>query len=185
METKIGDLVIDERLIKSIEKGEESSILQLYDASFSVLMNVVIRYKKNHEDRVSLINNAFMKAITHIQDFKVGTSYSAWIKTILKREIIDDFRKNKRRLLEVSMANVPESMETERLVWNMDREIETKQIEALLLKLPAATRTVFNLFLWEDLRPSEIASELTISIETVRWHIKTARKLMRQQMEQL
>jgi RNA polymerase sigma factor (sigma-70 family) len=67
----------------------------------------------------------------------------------------------------------------------MDREIETKQIEALLLKLPAATRTVFNLFLWEDLRPSEIASELTISIETVRWHIKTARKLMRQQMEQL
>lgn len=185
METKIGDLIIDEQFISRIEKGDESSILQLYDASFSQLMHVVIRYKKNHEDRISLINNAFMKAIKHIRHFQEGTSFNAWIKTILKREIIDDFRKNKRRMMEVSMADVPESMETEIVEWNMDRALETKQVEALLLKLPTATRTVFNLFLWEDLRPSEIASELTISIETVRWHIKTARKLMRQQIEQL
>jgi RNA polymerase sigma-70 factor (ECF subfamily) len=185
LETKIGDLNIDETLIKSIEIGDESSILRLYDASFSVLMNVVARYKTNHEDRISLINNAFMKAITHLRDFTPGTSYSAWIKTILRREIIDDFRKNKRRLLEVSMAIVPDNKEFEPNEWDLDRALETKRVEALLLKLPTATRTVFNLFLWEDLRPSEIATELTLSVETVRWHIKTARKLMRQQIEQL
>lgn len=121
METKIGDLSIDESLIKSIEKGEETSILLLYDASFSVLMNVVVRYKKNHEDRVSLINNAFMKVILHIREFNVGTSYVAWIKTILKREIIDDFRRNKRRYLEISMADLPDEaryiFKTE-TIWN-------------------------------------------------------------------
>ena len=183
METKIGNLNIDESLIKSIEKGDESSILQLYDASFSVLMQVVVRYKRNHEDRLSLIHNAFLKVISHIRDFNIGTSYSAWIKTILKREIIDDFRKNKRRMLEVSMAEIPDSMETDSMEWDMDREVETKEVEALLWKLPAATRTVFNLFLWEDLRPSEIANELGISIDTVRWHIKMARKLIRHQIE--
>jgi RNA polymerase sigma-70 factor (ECF subfamily) len=183
LETKIGNLNLDEPFIKSIEKGDESSILQLYDASFSVLMHVAVRYKNNHEDRVSLINNAFMKVIIHIRDFNLGTSYYAWIKTILKREIIDDIRKNKRRMLEVSMADVPDNMESDSVEWDMDREIETKQVEALLQQLPTATRTVFNLFLWEDLRPSEIAHELTISIETVRWHIKMARKLIRQQIE--
>jgi RNA polymerase sigma-70 factor (ECF subfamily) len=183
LETKIGELKIDGTLIKSIEKGDESTILLLYDASFSVLMNVVSRYKNNHEDRVSLINNAFMKAISHIRDFTLGTSYIAWIKTILKREIIDDFRKNKRKLLEVPMSFVPETENLESIEWDMDRELETKKVEAILLKLPPATRTVFNLFLWEDLGPSEIAEELTISIETVRWHIKMARKLIRQQIE--
>ena len=121
METKIGNLSLDESLIKSIEKGEETSILLLYDASFSVLMNVVVRYKKNHEDRVSLINNAFMKVIVHIREFNVGTSYVAWIKTILKREIIDDFRRNKRRYLEISMADLPDEaryiFKTE-TIWN-------------------------------------------------------------------
>ena len=121
METKIGNLSLDESLIKSIEKGEETSILLLYDASFSVLMNVVVRYKKNHEDRVSLINNAFMKVILHIREFNVGTSYVAWIKTILKREIIDDFRRNKRRYLEISMADLPDEaryiFKTE-TIWN-------------------------------------------------------------------
>jgi RNA polymerase sigma factor (sigma-70 family) len=183
LETKIGNLNIDATLIKSIVKGEESRILQLYDASFPVLMQVVVRYKKNHEDRLSLVHNAFMKAIVHIRDFNIGTSYSAWIITILKREIIDDFRKNKRRMLEVSMADVPDNTETDSMEWDMDREVETKQVAALLWQLPAATRTVFNLFLWEDLRPNEIASELGISIETVRWHIKMARKLIRHQIE--
>jgi RNA polymerase sigma-70 factor (ECF subfamily) len=83
------------------------------------------------------------------------------------------------------MAIVPDNKEFEPNEWDLDRALETKRVEALLLKLPTATRTVFNLFLWEDLRPSEIATELTLSVETVRWHIKTARKLMRQQIEQL
>lgn len=148
------------------------------------MMNVVVRYKKNHEDRVSLINNAFMKVIKHMGDFRVGTSYVAWMNTILKREIIDDFRRNKRRYLEISMSELPEEQEWEAFDVNVDRQIEAAHVQRLLLSLPTATRTVFNLFLWEDLSPTEIANALQISVETVRWHIKMARKLMRQQIEQ-
>ncbi len=184
METKIGELTIDASVINSIKKGDETTILRLYDASFSVMMNVLVRYKNNHEDRVSLINSAFMKVITHMGDFRLGTSYVAWMKTILNREIIDDFRRNKRRYLEISMSELPEEQEWESFDVNADRQVETDHVQRLLLKLPTATRTVFNLFLWEDLSPKEIANELQISLETVRWHIKMARKQMRQQLEQ-
>jgi RNA polymerase sigma-70 factor (ECF subfamily) len=81
------------------------------------------------------------------------------------------------------MADLPDEAEWEAFDLNMDRQIEATHVNNLLLKLPAATRTVFNLFLWEDLTPSEIAKELSVSIETVRWHIKTARKRMRHQIE--
>ena len=66
---------------------------------------------------------------------------------------------------------------------NYDFSVEKIKVTAVLSKLPPATRTVFNLFLWDDFSPSEIASELEISIDTVRWHIKMARKLIRQQIE--
>lgn len=183
METKIGGLTIDASLIDSIQKGDETIILQLYDVSFSIMMNMVVRYKNNHEDRVSLINNAFMKVIKNMRDFKLGTSYVAWMNTILKREIIDDFRRNKRRYMEISMSELPQEQVWEAFDVSIDRQIETAHVQRLLLLLPPATRTVFNLFVWEDLSPTEIANALQISVETVRWHIKMARKLMRQQIE--
>ncbi|MEN9972601.1 MAG: hypothetical protein RIS20_948 [Bacteroidota bacterium] len=182
-ETVIGNLKMDSSFLKRIQKGEEGAVLALYDACFSPLMNVVIRYKNNREDQVSLINNAFLKAVKHIDHFQLGTSFVSWIKVILKNEITDDFRRNKRYYSSIQLSEQKEMSEDTHFDENYDVKVEKIKVTEVLSKLPPATRTVFNLFLWEDLRPSEIAEELTISIETVRWHIKTARKLIRQQIE--
>ena len=182
-ETKIGKLTLDSSFLKRIQKGEEEAIVALYDASFSVLMNVVVRYKSNREDQVTLIHNTFMKALNHLSDFNIGTSFIAWIKTILQREIIDDFRRNKRHYLQVSLELVAETGHEPDFDEMLDFPTEMVNVKELLSKLPTATRTVFNLFLWDDFSPSEIAKELGISIDTVRWHIKMARKLIRQQIE--
>jgi RNA polymerase sigma-70 factor (ECF subfamily) len=182
-ETVIGNLQLDSSFLKRIQKGDEGAVLALYEACFSPLMNVAIRYKNNREDQISLINNAFLKAVKHIADFQLGTSFISWIKVILKNEITDDFRRNKRHYSTIQLIEQQELTEDTRFDENYDIKVEKIKVTEVLSKLPPATRTVFNLFLWEDLRPSEIAEELTISIETVRWHIKTARKLIRQQYE--
>jgi RNA polymerase sigma factor (sigma-70 family) len=182
-ETVIGNLQLDSSFLKRIQKGDEGTVLALYDACFSPMMNVVVRYKNNREDQISLVNNAFLKAVKHIADFQMGTSFISWIKVILKNEIIDDFRRNKRHYSTIQLIEQKELSEDTHFDENYDLKVEKIKVTEVLSKLPPATRTVFNLFLWEDLRPSEIAEELTISIETVRWHIKTARKLIRQQIE--
>ena len=182
-ETVIGNLQLDSSFLKRIQKGDEGAIFALYDACFSPLMNVVIRDKNNREDQISLVNNAFLKAVKHIANFQLGTSFISWIKVILKNEITDDFRRNKRHYSTIQLIEQKELSEETHFDENYDVKVEKIKVTEVLSKLPPATRTVFNLFLWEDLRPSEIAVELTISIETVRWHIKTARKLIRQQIE--
>lgn len=182
-ETVIGNLQVDSSFLKRIQKGEEVAVLALYDACFSPLMNVVVRYKNNREDQVSLVNNAFLKAVKHIADFQLGSSFISWVKVILKNEITDDFRRNKRHYSTIQLIEQKELSEDTHFDENYDIQVEKIKVTAVLSTLPPATRTVFNLFLWEDMRPSEIAEELTISIETVRWHIKTARKLIRQQIE--
>lgn len=182
-ETVIGNLQLDPSYVNLIKKGDEGAVLALYDACFSPLMNVVVRYKNNREDQISLVNNAFLKAVKHIADFQMGTSFISWIKVILKNEIIDDFRRNKRHYSTIQLIEQKELSEDTHFDENYDFNVEKIKVTEVLSKLPPATRTVFNLFLWEDLRPNEIAVELTISIETVRWHIKTGRKLIRQQIE--
>lgn len=182
-ETVIGNLQVDSSFLKRIQKGDEGAVLALYDACFSPLMNVVARYKNNREDQVSLVNNAFLKAVKHIADFQLGSSFISWVKVILKNEITDDFRRNKRHYSIIQLTEQKELSEDTHFDENHDIQVEKIKVTAVLSTLPPATRTVFNLFLWEDMRPSEIAEELTISIETVRWHIKTARKLIRQQIE--
>lgn len=185
IETKIGKLTLDSSFLKRIQNGEDEAIVALYDACFSVLMNVVVRYKSNREDQVTLIHNAFMKAVNHLSDFNIGTSFIAWIKTILQREIIDDFRRNKRLHLQVNLEMVADIGHEPDFDELPDVAVELVNVKQVLSKLPPATRTVFNLFLWDELSPSEIAKELGISIETVRWHIKMARKLIRHQIEKL
>ena len=45
--------------------------------------------------------------------------------------------------------------------------------------LPPATKLVFNLYAIEGYKAKEIVEELNISYETVKWHIKQARKKLK------
>ena len=182
-DTKIGEVILDQSFVKRVQKGEHDAVDALYNACFSVLMNVAVRYKTNRADQITLVHIAFMKALDHLSDFTLGTSFIAWIKTILQREIIDDFRRNKRSLLQIGLEKINEVGQDQDFDENTDLPVETANVNLLLSHLPPATRTVFNLFLWDDLKPVEIAKELDLSIETVRWHIKMARKLIRNQIE--
>ena len=49
----------------------------------------------------------------------------------------------------------------------------------ILNVLPPATKLVFNLYAIEGYKTKEIVDELNISYETVKWHIKQARKKLK------
>ena len=87
---------VTEDIIREVEKGNRKITLDLYHYSFNVLMSSAVRYKNHKEDQMEIVNNAFVKIVTNINSYKPGTAYFSWIKTIVKREIIDDFRKNKK-----------------------------------------------------------------------------------------
>jgi RNA polymerase sigma-70 factor (ECF subfamily) len=53
-----------------------------------------------------------------------------------------------------------------------------------LLELPARTRQVFVLRLYEGMKQEEIAASLQISVETVRFHLRRAKEHMARGLEQ-
>jgi RNA polymerase sigma factor (sigma-70 family) len=172
-------LEITDSLIKSIKDSDRKVITKLYKETYSVLMSVVVRYKKNTEEQMSLVNNSFLKIISKIDQYKVGTSFFSWAKRIAQNEVIDDFRKEKKYKelfqFEEEMGNYdlndqePES----------DCEFEAEELQAMMDTLPPATKVVFNLYAIDGYKSSEIMDELDIGYETVKWHIKEARKRLR------
>jgi len=142
-------------------------------------MSVVVRYKQNTEEQMSLVNNSFLRIVSKIEQYKVGTSFYAWAKRIAQNEVIDDFRKEKKYKdlfhLEESMVKY-EGQEEE---VESDNLFQPEELQAMLETLPPATKMVFNLYAIDGYKSSEIMEELDVSYETVKWHLKEARKRLR------
>ena len=168
---------ITEGIIKEVESGNRKIVLDLYHHSFNVLMSSAVRYKNNKEDQMEIVNNAFVKIVTKIESYSPGTAYFSWIKTIVQREIIDDFRKNKRyKALFKLQEETSFKMSVEPEVYD---HIDNDALMKTLDVLPPATKLVFNLYGIEGYSSKEIMKELDISYETVKWHIKEARKRLK------
>jgi RNA polymerase sigma factor (sigma-70 family) len=169
--------------VNLIMEQDRRTILELYRATFNVLMSAAVRYKNNQEDQMTMVNNAFLKIVTNIQHYKLGTAYFSWAKRIIHNEIIDDFRKNK-KYKELFNFESDETASNEIIHAEMDMQMEAEQLQMLLNKLPPATRLVFNLYAIDGYETKEICEQLELSYETVKWHIKEARKKLRNLLNQ-
>lgn len=171
-------MIIDSDIVKKIQEHDRKVILALYKHTFNVLMGAAVRYKNNREDQMNIVNTSFMKVVTGIHHFKIGTAYFSWAKQIVSNTIIDDFRKNKnyKALFEID-AEVNNSTEDESS--EVVEIIENEALQAMLDTLPPATKLVFTLYAMEGYSSKEISQDLEIGYETVKWHIKEARKRLR------
>ena len=173
-------LELDNSFIKKLINQDRRAQLELYKKSFGILMSVAYRYKKNEEDAKSLSITSFLKVLTNIESYKPNIPFNAWIRRIAINTAIDDFRKNsKHNLIEYS----DEISTNENYTINdYDLEIRAEELNNMILKLPKATKLVFNLFAIDGYSHKEIAEQLNISTNTSKWHVKEARKKLKEQI---
>ncbi|MDD2984022.1 MAG: sigma-70 family RNA polymerase sigma factor [Crocinitomicaceae bacterium] len=169
---------LTKEIIKKIKKNDYKTITALYNEAFSAMIAMVVRYKKNEEDQITIINNSFMKAIEKIEKFDLSKEFTPWICQITKNELIDSYRKEKNYdvFFDFEAKEDGQELETESLY---DLEVEHAYLRNILQTLPPATNLVFNLFAIEGYTSKEVGEELNISYETVKWHIKEARKRLK------
>ncbi len=144
------------------------------------MVGICVRYTKNEQDAVEVLNNGFLKVFTYIDRYEPGkaTLYT-WIRTIIINSCID-FLKLKERMI------VHEEIKNAESEYHIDAEAISKMKVTELLhfvrQLPAATKAVFNLYVMEGYNHKEIALMLGISDGTSKWHLSEARKNLKQMM---
>ena len=173
----------DKELIRLVLKKDRKSQITFYKLCFNTLMSVAVRYKKNEEEAAELVNNAFLKIINNLNKKKKNVPFEAWIRRIILNEVIDDFRKNKRRN---EIFSHKENIENynDSVINDVESTIEEERLSMMLMKLPKATRNVFNLCAIDGYSHKEIAEMLNITVETSKWHVKQARKTLKELIKQ-
>lgn len=171
---------INAKLIDGVRKRDQKTVLALYQETFSVLMSVAVRYKNNEEDQMTIVNNSFMKIVNKMDSYKVGTSYFSWAKRIAQNEVIDQFRKEKRYKELFNFDSEHEGVQHASVDNAIDQQVEAEELERILHQLPPATKMVFNMYAIDGYTTKEIEDELNIKYETVKWHIREARRKLKE-----
>lgn len=116
-----------------------------------------------HDDADDVIQNVFLKAWTHLDDFHQDSRLSTWLYRITINESVDFVRRKKNK-------SVVSTDQEETGIANMllaDNYFDGDETQALLqeaiAQLPDVQRTVFNLRYYDDMKYSDMSELLKTS----------------------
>lgn len=161
----------EQNFIAACIREEEWAQKQLYEAYYSRMYPVCLRYAVDEEEALDILHEGFIKIFRHISKYTVGTSLTAWIRRIMVNTSIDYYRKKARRRTE--------DIDNARSLSNSDPDVishmSAQEIISALQKLSPAYRAVFNLYVIEGYPHKEIADQLGITESTSRSNLVKAR----------
>lgn len=189
IETLVGENLyminqINTSLINSLKENDRAAQRQLYEMLFSPLFSVCKRYCVDHDEAMSVLNEGFFKALKNIHRYEGKGSFEAWIRRIVVNTALDNIRSKKSYKENIILH---ERIDIEPQIEDDDYsfEIEPEKLYALINLLPSVSKTVFNLYVFEDYTHKEIAEELKISVGTSKWHLANARNKLKVEVEKI
>jgi RNA polymerase sigma factor (sigma-70 family) len=184
---KVSHITDENVLVEQCRSQSRSAQKSLYEMFAGRMLTVSLRYLKNEDDAMEVLNNAFMKVFTKITQYKSEGSLEGWIKRIVINSAIDFVRSNKtykKKFILTDEFALYGSPDEDDIADDISEEpfISTEQVFELVKELPPATRVVFNLYVVDEFKHHEIAEHLKISEGTSKWHLSNARKILREKI---
>jgi len=142
-------------------------------------MSVAYKYYNNEADAAAIVNSAFLKIFDNLDKYNFSTPLEIWMRRITINHIIDEFRKNKKYSETFTDVKEQHIIEVSHLN-EFENNIEDEVVLSILKQLPNATKNVFCLYAIDGFSHKEITKLLHISYETSKWHVKQARKKLRE-----
>lgn len=123
----------------------------------------VRRIVLTHDDADDVLQNVFLKAWTHIDDFHGQSKLSTWLYRIAVNESIDFMRRQKNQQ-QISADDSDLGVANMLVADNYFDGDETQALlQEAIAQLPDVQRTVFNLRYFDDMKYSEISEILHTS----------------------
>ena len=116
-----------------------------------------------HDDADDVLQNVFIKAWTHLDDFHGESRLSTWLYRIAVNESID-FTRRKKNQLAVSTDDVESGIANQLMADDYFDGDETQaQLQEAIARLPDVQRTVFTLRYYDEMKYSDMSQLLHTS----------------------
>lgn len=165
----------DEELVNGCVANDRFFQEKLYRKYFASMMSMCMRYTRDKEVAMIIINNGFLRVYKKIELYSYKGSLEGWIRRLVFHSLSDYFKKESRQIRFLELENRDAPINGEGLQ-NMYMEDLMKMVDLL----PPATKNVFTLYAIEGYTHVEISKNIGISEGTSKWHLATARKKLKQ-----
>ena len=183
-----GDLII------RAKAGDDTAFTELLTRYERKIYRLAKNITQNDEDAEDVMQEAFLKAYSHLDSFQGNSKFYTWIVRIAVNESLMKLRKRKSDKL-VSLDEQVDTGEDmvprEIAVWedNPEAQYSQEELRGILDKsvesLAPIFRSVFVLRDIEDLSTEETAEALGISIPAVKSRLLRARLQLREKLTRL
>lgn len=178
----------EQQLIARVQDGHNEEFYELVRPYERRLFAAAVAILKNEADAEDVVQEAMLKALAHIRQFRAEARFSTWLIQITVNEAL----MRKRRERTIAMEAIDDDREEEGEYAPRDfadwREIPSEALErkevrqklaAALATLDEKYREVFVLRDMEQLNIEETAEALGISVASVKTRLLRARLMLR------
>jgi len=168
----------EKQIIKGCIKNNAECQRILFDKYSQLLMAVCLRYSGDVPGAEDMLQEAFIKVFSSIQQYRFEGSFEGWIRRVTVNTCLRKLQQTKIRFDDLS------KVEDEQVLIHDDAfsRLTEKALIRMISSLPRGYRVVFNLNGIEGYNHDEIAALLGIEAATSRSQLAKARKLLQQQI---
>lgn len=170
-------------VILKFKSGDKKAFDLVYNAFSSAMYGISLRYTRCADDAQEVLQESFIKIYKNCGQYSLDRPLAAWIKTIVINTALTYIKQHYKFELHESDDYFDGQQEV--TFDEEDREKLKQQLLTFLNKLPDGYRTVFNLFVIENLTHKEIAEYLGISENTSKTQYFKAKRLIQQWIMEL
>ena len=170
-------------LIKKLRKGDERAFRLLYDRHYVLLCRFANQLLNNAALAEEVVDDVIFYLWEHRQEVEIRYSIRAYLMRAVRNRCLNELQlQSHREELHISSFLSPESMDfldslfvdnKQPLGMLLEQELE-EELKRSIDELPLECRKVFYKSRFEQKKYEEIATELGISVNTVKYHIKNA-----------
>jgi len=164
-------------LVKGCAGGDRRSQEILYKRYFSFAMSICIRYTRDENEAMEIVNDSYMKVMEGLSDYDSSRPFKPWYGKVLVNTAIDNYRKNLKHNDHLSIDTITE---TEERAPEIEAELSVNDILTLYRHLPVNYKITFNLFEIEGYSHEEIGQMLGVTSSTSRSTLTRTKKMLRE-----
>lgn len=170
--------MLNASLIEGCIRKDRKSQKELYKLYYGYALRICLRYAKNKDEAVEVVNDGFMKVFMTMERYQMERSFNSWLSTIMVNTAIDHYRKQIKQLEMEELNEQHQVEDREHILSNINYEDLIKLVQ----KLSHAYRTVFNLFAIDGYTHEEIAELLQISVGSSKSNLFKARENLKKML---
>jgi RNA polymerase sigma-70 factor, ECF subfamily len=173
----------DQDHLEALAAGDITSFEMYFKSFYQPLCNYAYTFLQDKEEAEEIVQATFLSVWEKRAALSIRTSAKSYLYAMVRNACLNVIKhekiKQKYAGEELALAARGYESVTQTISSN---ELESR-IQDALEKLPEQCRLVFKLSRFEELKYTEIAEQLEISVKTVENHMGKALKIMREQLK--